>query len=137
MNSCKNNDAKFFDFNSFNKKSIIDNSNTISNNNNNTKPTVKSNSSNNLPFVHDFINHKNSNLMDTLNNIYSEKKIEQDPLDKLFYQYNFSTGNNMRVNNNNTNINTINQQYFHAYNQQNNNNQKQECIYRVNSHSNY
>jgi len=80
--------------------------------------------------------------MATLNDIYSEKKVEVDPLDKLFYQYNFSSGNNMRANTNATpiqiNYNPMNnQQSFNAYKQQQqqNNvyNNNQQGMYRINS----
>jgi len=136
MNSCKNTDTKSFDFNSFNKKTISEANNIFPSNNNNSNSN--NNSSKNLPYVHNFTTKLDPNLMDTLKDIYSEKKPVLDPLDKLFYQYNFSTGNNMRVNNNvmsnQTNFLNNNQQ-SHFNNQQNNiyNNNQKDCVYRVNS----
>jgi len=53
--------------------------------------------------------------MDSLNDLYQgyneQKKV--DPLDKLFYQYNFTSGNHMRMN---ANVNSIN--HGNSFNQQ-------------------
>lgn len=64
---------------------------------------IKTNSAttDSFPLTHDFT--KGVKIMDSLNSLYSgynpEKKV--DPLDKLFYQYNFTSGNHMRMSGNN------------------------------------
>jgi len=97
-------DNKVFDFSLFESSF-----NSASNNN-----TQNSNQNNNL-VTHDFT--KNKKVMDCVNDLYknynTEKKV--DNLDKLFYQYNFSTGNNMR-----TNTQPMNNMYQTPYYQQNN-----------------
>jgi hypothetical protein len=113
--SYKSTDNKAFDF------SLLDNTFKASMNNTQTN-TVNSS----LP-THDFT--KNGKVMNCVNNLYqnynSEKKI--DVLDKLFYEYNFSTGNNMRTNTRPTNTNTQNMYEQNMYN-----NNKLDCIYGIN-----
>jgi len=90
----------------------------------------------NIPssFTHDFT--KNVKMMDSLNNLYSgyntEKKVI-DPLDKLFYQYNFSSGNNMRVNTNTNIQHQVHIPHLTYYN----NNSPLDCIYGINSQLKY
>jgi len=102
-------------------KSSSTSSTNVVNKNDNVLP--RKNTVNNADFTltHDFT--KSIKVMDSLNNLYQgyvEKKV--DPLDKLFYQYNFSSGNNMRS------VQPNNMPYQHnVYNNQ------LDCIYGINS----
>jgi len=129
-NTCRNINNKTFDFNNCNS-SFNTNSTTA---NNTTVTTNTSNNNTNFPFTHDFT--KNVKMMENLNNLYSgyteQKKV--DPLDQLFYQYNFSSGNHMRVNANpNVHLNNYSHQ-LPIYNNQNlyNNRAHLDRIYGVN-----
>jgi len=126
------NENKAFDFSLCESLFASNNNNNVNTNNNNinnNNTSTQCNTPTNL-MTHDFT--KSKKVMDCVNDIYqsynSEKKI--DPLDKLFYQYNFSTGNHMRMNNNNNNTN--NQYYSQQTNMYNNNNNQLDCIYGIN-----
>jgi len=114
QNTARNFENKAFDF------SLCDNSFNSSSTNNTQK-----NNSNTLT-THDFT--KSKKVIDCVNNLYQNYNTQRkiDPLDKLFYQYNFSTGNNMRTNTNsqsNTNTNTYQNMY---------NTNQLDCIFGIN-----
>jgi hypothetical protein len=139
INTCRNTESKGFDFSKCNNSSF---SNTSTNSTNSTNMTVTTSTSTNnaptiapmAPFTHDFT--KSVKMMESLNNLYSgydaEKKV--DPLDKLFYQYNFSSGNNMRTNNHNNSAYQMNNQYNNQYTPQYN--QYQYQVYNQQMYNN-
>jgi len=124
---------KSFDFSHINNSLLTK---TVSPNVNNTTVTTTSsgNSNGNFPFTHDFT--KSAKMMDDLTTLYSgytaEKKV--DPLDKLFYQYNFSSGNHMRMNANSNMRPNDNSHQVPFYNNQNVYNRGHlDSIYGINS----
>jgi len=130
---------KMFDFTRCNTSESVSDSTTVQHTVPLTNiPQVNQVNNKNFTFTHDFT--KSVKVMDTLNNLYNgytpEKKV--DPLDKLFYQYNFSSGNHMRMN---ANSNPVQNQNFNPnqpvlyYNNQPvyTNNSQLDSIYGLNS----
>jgi len=129
-----NKGSSVFDFN-FCEKSFTNNdsANTTSNNTPvKTTPIISTNTTNQPTFTHDFT--KTNKVMESVDNIYqhynAQKKI--DPLDKLFYQYNFSTGNHMRMNNNQPPMNSYQMPYYQQPRMYNNTSQL-DSIYGINN----
>jgi len=107
---------KSFDFSHCN--SLLTKTTSTNVNNTTVTTTNTSNANSNLPIIHDFT--KSMKMMDNLNTLYSgytaEKKV--DPLDQLFYQYNFSSGNHMRMNANSNMRSNDNSHQVSFYNNQ-------------------
>jgi len=127
----KNVERGNFDF------SLCDANTSYSSNSSNNNGNLNNN---NQAFTHDFT--KSVKMMESLNNLYSgynaEKKV--DPLDQLFNQYNFNSGNNMRSFkpqqqqfnhnlNNNYQMNNVNNVPYNNGFQYNNNS---GCMYGIN-----
>jgi len=134
MNTCRNVENKAFDFSRVSSQSSFNTNNTSINTNNSSSTTAPTNNTTtNAPFTHDFT--KSVKMMESLNNLYSgynaEKKV--DPLDQLFYQYNFTSGNNMRMNGNHTQYTQYNPYQVPQYNQPMYNNSQMGCNYGINS----